>query len=496
MLQPMRSLRFREALLVSSLALVAACSPGGEGRAQSGRLEDAPATSTAQVPTSTQQMRLSFAPVARRVSPAVVNISSRQTIRDPRADAYFQAFGVEPRPRIAQSLGSGAIVRPDGIIVTNAHVIGGQPRPGQAAPEIVVTLPDRREFNARVLLADTRLDLAILKIDPPRGETLPSINIDDRQQPEVGDLVLAIGDPFGVGQTVTSGIVSAVNRSDFGAAAAQGGRAPSGSFIQTDAAINPGNSGGPLVDMDGDLVGVNTFILSGSGTSAGVGFAIPAALVRRVVDTAVGGGRTFARPWLGVRLQPVTADVATGLGLRVPQGVVVTDVYPDSSAARAGLRQGDVILSIDGQPVNDEAALNFRLQTEAPGAQAQLRVLRDRREQTLGVRLEPPPARPARDERVLRGDHPLTGVTVVNLSPAVADQIGADPFVRAGPLILEVPEGTFAQRAGFQRGDIIRSIDGQDIGSTAELASALSSGTGWQMVVERQGRLIRGQFGK
>ncbi len=475
----------RSVLLPPLLALLAACG-ADRSQAQTGRLQDAPAASeTRQAPTSLSQMQLSFAPVARRASPAVVNIASRRVARR-QADPYWQMFG-GGQPRVAQSLGSGAIVRADGVIVTNNHVVQG----GQ---EIVVTLPDRREFPARILLADPRSDLAVLKIDAPTGP-LPTLAIDDRQVLEVGDLVLAIGDPFGVGQTVTSGIVSAVNRSEFGQLAGQGGGGPAGSFIQTDAAINPGNSGGPLVDMDGDLIGVNTFILSGSGSSAGVGFAIPAALVRRVVETAVGGASTFARPWLGVRVQPVTADLSRALGQAAPTGLSITEVYPGGSADRAGLRQGDVILSVDGAAINDESALNFRLATERPGQAAQLRLLRDRREQQLAVRLEPAPERPARDERQLPPRQPLAGVTVINLSPAVADQNGLDPFVKPGPIISALPRDSFAAQAGFRPGDVVREVNGVEIDSTAELSTTLAEADGWRIVVERGGRLIVGEFG-
>ena len=474
----------RHLLTAAALSVfAAACSPQ-RSEAQTGRLEEAP-PAPRQVPSTLGQMQLSFAPVARRASPAVVNIASRRIVRR-QVDPYWQMFGAAPRPQIAQSLGSGAIVRADGVIVTNNHVVQGD------GAEIVVTLPDRREFPARVLLSDPRSDLAVLKVDLPAGQTLPTLAIDDRQDLQVGDLVLAIGDPFGVGQTVTSGIVSAVNRTDFGSAG-QGG--PAGSFIQTDAAINPGNSGGPLVDMDGDLIGLNTFILSGSGSSAGVGFAIPAALVRRVVEQAVGGARTFARPWLGARVRPVSGDLASAIGQAAPAGVAVTDVYPGSSADRGGLREGDVITAVDGVAVNDEAALNYRLATERPGQPAQLTVLRDRRQQTLGVRLEPAPERPARDERRLPPRQPLAGVTVINLSPAVADQNGLDPFIRPGPIIASLPRDSFAAQAGFRPGDIVREVNGDPIADTAQLARALAEADGWRIVIERGGRQIVGEFG-
>ncbi|HRD29244.1 MAG TPA: trypsin-like peptidase domain-containing protein, partial [Caulobacter sp.] len=278
-------------LLIPTLALLAACSdPASKSQAQDVGLVQP----TKAPPASVESMKTSFAPVVKKAAPAVVNVSSRRVVRQ-RVDPFWDLFtgGGVPQERIAQSLGSGAIVRADGVILTNNHNIDG-------ADEIVVQLADRREFPARVLLADARADLAVLKIDTG-GERLPVIAIDDQETLEVGDLVLAIGNPFGVGQTVTNGIVSATARSNVGIT-------DYSFFIQTDAAINPGNSGGPLVDMDGDLVGINTAILSRSGQSSGVGFAIPAAMARQVVSTALGGGHVVIRPWLGARTQAVTTD--------------------------------------------------------------------------------------------------------------------------------------------------------------------------------------------
>jgi len=267
-------------LILPALALLAACSgPAGTTQAQDAGL----AQPTKAPPSSVEGMKTSFAPVVKRAAPAVVNVSSRRVVRQ-RVDPFWDLFsgrGGVPQERIAQSLGSGAIVRADGVILTNNHNIDG-------ADEIVVQLADRREFPARVLLADPRSDLAVLKIDVG-AERLPVIAIDDQEVMEVGDLVLAIGNPFGVGQTVTNGIISATARSNVGIT-------DYSFFIQTDAAINPGNSGGPLVDMDGDLVGINTFIISRSGSSSGVGFAIPAAVVKQVVNAALGGGHSVVRP--------------------------------------------------------------------------------------------------------------------------------------------------------------------------------------------------------
>ncbi|HEX7947222.1 MAG TPA: trypsin-like peptidase domain-containing protein, partial [Phenylobacterium sp.] len=317
-------MRVRSVLVPAALAALAAVAPA---TAQT-LATPAFAQPNRTPPASAMEMKSSFAPVVRRAAPAVVNISAKRIVRQ-QVDPFWSLFGAGvPQARVAQSLGSGVIVRPDGVIVTNNHVIEG----GQ---EITVALSDRREFPAKVLLADARRDLAVLKIDLPPGERLAVLAMDDSGDNQVGDLVLAIGDPFGVGQTVTNGIISALNRTTD-----PNGEAGS-AYIQTDAAINPGNSGGALIDMDGDLIGVNSFILSRSGTSSGVGFAIPAAVVRRVVETAVGGGRAVVRPWFGARTQTVNAEMARSLGLPVPQGALVADLYPNGPAARAGLKQGD-----------------------------------------------------------------------------------------------------------------------------------------------------------
>src|SRR5580704_4510415 len=313
-----------------------------------------PAPDRREAPADAATMRLSFSPIVKKTAPAVVNVYSRRVVRT-QVDPFWGMFqnGGVPQQRIAQSLGSGSIVRPDGVIVTNHHVIDG-------AQEITVVTSDRREWPAKVLLDDPRADLAVLKIDPG-AERLPSLAIDAATDVQVGDLVLAIGDPFGVGQTVTNGIVSALARSGVSASDFT-------AFIQTDAAINPGNSGGPLVDMNGDLIGVNTAILSRSGTSSGVGFAIPAALAKQVVTTALGGAHSIVRPWLGVKGQALTGDMAKSLGLAAPEGVLAADVWPDSPAARAGIARGDVIVSVNGHPVNDPAELNYGTATLSPGA--------------------------------------------------------------------------------------------------------------------------------
>lgn len=434
-------------------------------------------------PASAMAMKSSFAPVVRRAAPAVVNISAKRVVRQ-QVDPFWQMFGLGvPQARVAQSLGSGVIVRADGIVVTNNHVIEG----GQ---EITVALNDRREFAARVLLADPRTDLAVLKIDLPAGERLPMLAMDDSSDTQVGDLVLAIGDPFGVGQTVTNGIISALNR--ITDPTGEGGSA----YIQTDAAINPGNSGGALIDMDGDLIGVNSFILSRSGQSSGVGFAIPAAVVRRVVETAVGGGRAVVRPWFGARTQSVTSEVARSLGLPVPQGALVADLYPGGPAARAGLRQGDVVLQADGRPVDDAGALNYVIRNHRPGESIALTVRRASGgpDQTLTLRAEAAPASPPRDERRIAGRNPFDGATVVNLSPAVADEMGLDLFTGSGVIVTAVDAGA-ARGIGLRRGDLVREVNGVKIGNVRDLLAATSAQVRtWRISIERDGRVQTAVF--
>jgi Do/DeqQ family serine protease len=468
----MRALR----VLIPALAVLAACSPSGRSAAQT----HLPAP-TRSVPASAAAMRMSFAPVVKKAAPAVVNISSKRAVRQ-QVDPFWELFGIgAPRDRIVGSLGSGVIVSPDGVIVTNNHVVEG----GQ---EITVSLYDRREFPAKILLADPRTDLAVLKIQLPASEKLPALAINDTGDLQVGDLVLAIGDPFGVGQTVTNGIISALNRT-----ADPTGDAAS-SYIQTDAAINPGNSGGPLVDMNGDIIGLDSFILSRSGTSSGVGFAIPAALVKRVVETALGGGHSLVRAWLGARTQSVTPEIAKSLGLATPQGALIADVWPGGAAAQAGLRQGDVITEVDGRPTVDASSVNYAVSTHRIGDTMKLTVRRGGASRQLTLRAEPPPSSPARDQQTIGGRNPLQGATVVNLSPAVAEEMGLDPFGNGGVVITKGGEGLAAQ-AGFKTGDVVRAINGRRVANVRDLAAILAAPQRvWQITIERDGQEVTGTF--
>ena len=436
-------------------------------------------------PESAVAMKQSFAPVVKRAAPAVVNVYVRHRVEqmvspffnDPVFGRLFgERFGV-PRERIQNSLGSGVLVAPEGVVVTNNHVIQGS-----GDTEITVALSDGREFPAKVILKDEQTDLAVLRLDAG-GVKFTSIEFSDSDGLEVGDLVLAIGDPFGVGQTVTSGIVSALARTQVGISDYQ-------FFIQTDAAINPGNSGGALVDMDGRLIGINTAIFSQSGGSHGIGFAIPSNLVRLVVQSALTGGKV-QRPWLGAALQSVTPDIAESLGLTTPSGALVAKVHAKGPAAKAGLRAGDVVVSVDDKPVQDPQAFQYRFLTKGIGGATQLGVLRKGQQIKTSIALIAPVEDPPRDARELQGRHPLTGSTVANISPAVAAEVGIDDDMREGVVVLEVKDQTPAARLGVKRGDIVVGINDEKVKSVAQLAAALdAAGGGWRLSVERGGKVF------
>jgi Do/DeqQ family serine protease len=473
-------MKLRATVCLSAAALLMASAPSYSQDAQkfSGSFDNTLAQPS-KVPDSSIGMKASFAPVVRTVAPAVVNVYARGVVRQ-QVDPFWQMFGAVPRQQVQQSLGSGVIVRKDGIVVTNNHVVDG-------ATTFMVVLNDRREYPAKLLLADPRTDLAVLQIDAK--ESFPTLEMDDDRNLEVGDLVLAIGNPFGIGQTVTNGIISALNRTEVG----PGG----GSYIQTDAAINPGNSGGALVDMKGRLIGINSMIVSGSGSSAGVGFAIPSALVRRVVDSAAGGATHLQRPWLGAKGDTVTSEIAKSLGMDRPEGVLVSDIYAGGPADQAGLKTGDVILNIDGQPVNDGASMRYRIDLMSLGQTVDVQGMRSGKSFDIKIKAQPPSAFPARDERIIAGNNPFAGAKVVNLSPAVAEEVGADPFdAPKGVMVYSVDSArSYAAGIGLRAGDIIKSVNGKAILTTADLDAATKAGARrWQISIMRNGQMITATF--
>ncbi|RMF72583.1 MAG: Do family serine endopeptidase [Alphaproteobacteria bacterium] len=418
-----------------------------------------------RVPQGEQEIRLTFAPVVKKVAPAVVNIyaARKVVVRSPLfADPFFRrflgrdfAFGM-PRERIQRSLGSGVLVREDGLVVTNTHVIGD-------ADVIRVVLVDRREFDAEVLLADKRTDLAVLRLKAKAGTHFPVVPLGDSDAVEVGDIVLAIGNPFGIGQTVTSGIISATARTNIGTS-------DFGFYLQTDAAINPGNSGGALVGLDGRLVGINAAIFSRTGESAGIGFAIPVNMVKTVLLAATHGGE-IVRNWLGAAYQPVTPELAEALGLDRPGGVLVRMLAQDGPAARAGLKEGDVIVAINGHEVLDEAALKFRLATYPAGSRVTVTILREGERLDVPVVLEPLPDEPPAQPTTLKGRNPFQGVTFGNLSPRLADKLGLDPLTR-GVVVLKVdPRAPAAQLGWLRPGDVVEEAAGHAIHSVADLVA-------------------------
>lgn len=442
------------------------------------------------VPQSEAALRYSFSPIVKRVSPAVVNVYASRVVERRASpfmdDPFFRRFfGGEtnnaPRKRVQQSLGSGVIVDPSGIVVTNYHVIAN-------ADEVKVALSDKRELEAEVVLKDERMDLAVLRLKGGDGQ-YPVVPYANSDALEVGDLVLAIGDPFGVGQTVTSGIVSALARTQIGASDYQ-------FFVQTDAAINPGNSGGALVDMDGGLVGINTAIYSRSGGSIGIGFAIPSNMVRVVVQSALKDGKLML-PWLGAGLQQVTPEIAEGLGIGRPRGALVTDVAPTGPAEKAGLKSGDLVVSVDGVEVDDPNGLNYRLATKGIDGSVKLDYIRGGKTSATELALMAAPETIPRDRRTIDGASPFSGATVVNLSPAVIEELGYAGKRDKGVLVQSVEKGSAAAGVGFRAGDILVETNGVKIASTQQLADiAAQRASRYRLIIERGGRLIRSQVGR
>ena len=446
------------------------------------------------IPDSRMQMTLSFAPLVEQVSDSVVNIYAKRVVesraplfRDPFFQRFFGNRLGPSRRRVENSLGSGVIVDSSGLIITNYHVIEG-------AREIQIGLRDGRTFAARILLRDQKLDLAILQSEGAPPDLQPAV-LGRNEDLLVGDLVLAIGNPFGVGQTVTVGIVSGLARSGVGVSDFQ-------SFIQTDAAINPGNSGGALVSMNGVVIGINTAIFSRSGGSQGIGFAVPSDIARLAVEAAR-EGREIRRPWLGFSGDKIERDVMEALGLEQAQGVIVADIHPQSAGQRIGLRKGDIILSVGSDDLAKDNALvdmeELRYHALLAGVDEilPLHILRKNQRLVLSFPLEEPPQIPPRN-RVTIANGPFKGAVIVNLSPAVIESLnlGSATLQKTGVAIESFKNRSQASRLGFKKGDIILSYNGQDIQTTDQLANLTRQDTRqkYQVIIERDGRQRRVNF--
>jgi len=438
-----------------------------------------------QIPLSRGDMQLSFAPLVKETAPAVVNVYAARQVQqqaspfagDPFFEQFFgKQFGGTGKPRTEQSLGSGVIVDSSGIVVTNNHVI-------KDADEIKVALSDGRQLESKVLLRDETTDLAVLKIEAK--EKFPVVSLGNSDDVEVGDLVLAIGNPFAVGQTVTSGIVSAQSRTQVGVSDFD-------FFIQTDAAINPGNSGGGLIDMRGRLIGINTAIYSRSGGSVGIGFAIPSNMVRAVVDAALSGSTSFERPFIGATFQNITPDVAEGLGMDKSFGVLVTAVTKGGPAEQAGLKVGDVVLSVQDVRADNIDVLGYRLSTAGIGNTVTLDIVRNGKDSKLPVKLAKEPEAKPQQKQTIKGDNPFEGAVVEEITPAMASKMRLREGSR-GVIVTDVVVNSQAARLGLRQRDIIRGINGNPIRTINDLTTALNGGRGlaWRLEVERNGALIR-----
>jgi serine protease Do len=408
----------------------------------------------------------SFAPVVDRLAPVVVNVASIKVLRAPLPeempffsdpllrDLFGHGGGRAPHELRQQSLGSGVIISRDGLVLTNDHVIRG-------ATTVRVALADKREVEAKIVGADPKTDIALLRIP---GHDHPFASFGDSTKVRVGDVVLAFGDPLGLGPTVTSGIISAKGRGNIGIADYE-------DFIQTDAAINPGNSGGPLVNLAGEVIGINTAIATSGGRgNQGLGFAVPANLAREVVQQIEAHGRVI-RGWLGVAVQDVTPAVAAALGLDKPNGALVSSVEENSPAARGGMERGDVIVQVDGKPVGDARELRMAVSQDAPGTRAKLTVRRGDRRLDLGVTLGEMPS----EEHAAKGEHGgpgALGVQLAPLTPELARRLDL-PAGSSGAIVSGVQPGSRAEAAGLRPGDVIQEIDRAPVKSPNDVKRAL-----------------------
>jgi len=422
-----------------------------------------------EAPVSLGEFANGFSSVLKPVLPAVVNIHSSKVVKPHSdgtmpffSDPFFQQFfgnqfgQQQARPEREQSLGSGVIVTSDGTIITNNHVIDG-------ATDIKVQLNDKREFTAKLVGTDPRTDIAVLKID---ATGLPTLAIGDSSKLQVGDVIFAVGDPFGVGETATMGIVSATGRSGLGIENYE-------DFIQTDAAINPGNSGGAMVDLRGNLIGINTAIATGGGEgNIGIGFAIPINMARSVADQIVSHGKVV-RGYLGLYPQDVTPEIARQFGLTSPNGALVSEVSPDSPASKAGLKRGDVILKLNGQPVASANDLRLRVSQTPPGSDVKLEISRDGKVQDVSVGLAEFPEKEANETPGETSGGGLQGVNVQNLTADLADQLSL-PAGTHGVVVSDVDPASPAAN-DLQRGDVIQEVNHKPVSNVDQYRQALSS---------------------
>ncbi|MEN8891720.1 trypsin-like peptidase domain-containing protein [Planktotalea arctica] len=443
-----------------------------------------PVKAETRVPNTQAQISLSFAPLVREAAPAVVNIYAKRVVQtrvSPFAsDPFFRDFFGDSgagRPQVQNSLGSGVILSSDGYVVSNYHVVG-------EASDIRVVMKDRREYSAEVVLGDEASDLAILRLNGAKD--LPFLALRDSNTLDVGELALAIGNPFGVGQTVSSGIISGLARSGKVTGNARG------YFIQTDAPINPGNSGGALIGMDGALIGVNTAIVTRSGGSNGIGFAIPAAMVAQFVRQARAGARQFQRPWAGMGGQTVDADLAASLGLDRPGGMVITQLQGGSPFGEVGLGVGDVIIAANGREVNSPSEMLYYMTVAGIGAQIKVSALRGGAAETFTVAMIGPPELPPREEVTLSERDVLPLLRFSNVNPAILSQYQL-PILPEGVVVLDT--GPIGARIGLQRGDLLREINGREIIRPREALRAFQDARrSVSMVVERGGQLVLLRF--
>ena len=427
----------------------------------------------------------SLAPLVEKTAPAVVNIYAQKLLKSRSAarlldgsgfwrlfrDSLLFGYG---KDRIENSLGSGVIVATEGVVVTNNHVV-------ENADDIAVALIDGRVFQAQKLLTDKRTDIAVLRING-RGQNLPFIAFADSDLTKVGDQVIAIGNPFGLGQTVTSGIVSGLARTSVGVTDFR-------FFIQTDAAINPGNSGGAQIDMDGKLVGINTSLFSTSGGSQGVGFAIPSNMVRSIVDSVV-SNKPLIRPWIGLSGRSVPPQFSSLLGLPQGKGVIITGIYKGGPAEAGGLGIGDVVVSLDGFPVNEFQALRYRIATRTAGSKVNLIVYQQGKFGSVSVALVAPPDVPAANRTWAQSTSPLRGARVASLSPALAEDLGLDSGF-SGVVVLEAGIGSGASRLGINTGDIIRTVNDRNVLTVDDvLAFGKTPFKPWSITLTRAGQEI------